>query len=136
MHISQKNFFQAALTMHYPRKTFITSIIGRVVVSDTSIHKFNNPNKYIRSYNCNKSVCYDNYCNIGILAQWLKTRVWVREVSGSVTDRLNWTPCRQQLATAAMFLRSCVAQALSRQDRFRHLLHALVQYREYNEDLT
>ena len=32
--------------------------------------------------------------------------------------------CRQRLVTAAMFLRSCVAQALNRGDEPRHLLHA------------
>ena len=49
--------------------------------------------------------------------------------------RSNRTQCRQRLATAAMFLRSCVVQALSRGDGSRHLLHASAWYREYNEDL-
>ena len=35
---------------------------------------------------------------------------------------------------AATFLRSCVAQALSRGDKSHHSLRDLVQYREYNED--
>ena len=36
----------------------------------------------------------------------------------------NWTQSRQQLATAAIFLRNCVAQALSRGDEPRHSLRA------------
>ena len=43
--------------------------------------------------------------------------------------------CRQRLATAAMFLRSCVAEALSRGDELRPSLHVSAYYREYNEDL-
>ena len=39
---------------------------------------------------------------------------------------LNRTQCHHRLATAAMFLRSCVAQALSRGDGPRHSLHASV----------
>ena len=34
------------------------------------------------------------------------------------------TQCRQRLATATMFLRSCVSQELSRGDGLRCLLHA------------
>ena len=45
---------------------------------------------------------------------------WIR-----FPGRLNRTQCRQRLATAAMFLRSCVAQTLSRGDGPRHSLHAL-----------
>ena len=41
----------------------------------------------------------------------------------------------QQLATAATFLRSCVAQALCRGDGPHHSLHASEEYRENNEDL-
>ena len=37
-------------------------------------------------------------------------------------------------ATAAVFLRSCIVQALSRGDRSRRPLHALAFYRECNED--
>ena len=43
--------------------------------------------------------------------------------------------CRQRLATAAMFLRSCVAQALSHGDGPRHSLHTLAYYRKHNKDL-
>ena len=43
--------------------------------------------------------------------------------------------CRQRLATAATFLRSCAAQTLSRGDEPRHSLHASAYYREYDEDL-
>ena len=36
----------------------------------------------------------------------------------------NRTQCRQRLATVATFLRSCVAQALRREDGPGHSLHA------------
>ena len=39
--------------------------------------------------------------------------------------------CHQQLAIAAMFLLSCVVQALSRKDGSRHLLHVSVEWFEY-----
>ena len=41
----------------------------------------------------------------------------------------------QRLAIAATFHRSCVAQALSREDGPRHSLHASAYRHEYNEDL-
>ena len=41
----------------------------------------------------------------------------------------------QRLATAAMFLRSCVVQTLNRGDESRNSLHASMSYSEYNEDL-
>ena len=59
----------------------------------------------------------------------------VREVWGSIPGLVKSTLCRQRLATTVTFLRSCVALALSRGDGPRHLLHASVKYREYNEDL-
>ena len=43
---------------------------------------------------------------------------------------------RHSVATAATFLRSCVAQALSRGDRFRHSLRASAYSREYNVTLV
>ena len=58
-----------------------------------------------------------------------------REVRGWTTRPVKSAQCRQLLATAAMFLRSCVAQALSRGDEPRHLLHASAYYREYSKDL-
>ena len=48
----------------------------------------------------------------------------MREVWGSIPGPVKSTQCRQRLATAATFLRSCVAQALSRGDMPRHSLHA------------
>ena len=48
----------------------------------------------------------------------------VREVWGSTPGPVKSTQCRQRLATVAMFLRSCVAQVLSRGDGRRHSLHA------------
>ena len=47
----------------------------------------------------------------------------VQEVWGSNPGSVKLAQCRQQLATAATFLRSCVAQALSRGDGLRHSLH-------------
>ena len=41
----------------------------------------------------------------------------------------------ERLATAAFFLQSCVAQAVTRGDGPRHSLHASVYYHEYNEGL-
>ena len=49
--------------------------------------------------------------------------------------RSNRTQSRQPSAIAAMFLRSCVAQALSCGDGPRHCFHDLAQHREYNENL-
>ena len=59
-----------------------------------------------------------------------------REVWGSTPRPVKSAQCRQRLATAAMFPRSCVAQALSRGDESRYTLHASAHYREYNEDLS
>ena len=58
-----------------------------------------------------------------------------QEVWDSTPRSVKSAQCRQRLATAAMFLRSCVAQALSRGDKPRHSLHASAYYREYKEDL-
>ena len=43
---------------------------------------------------------------------------------GAVGHGFKFRVCRQRLATVAMFLRSCVAQVLSRGDGSRHSLHA------------
>ena len=48
----------------------------------------------------------------------------VQEVLGSIPEPVKSAQCRQQLATVAAFLRSCVAQALSRGDGPRNSLHA------------
>ena len=53
-----------------------------------------------------------------------KRTLTVREVWGSITGPVKSTQCRQRLATVATFLRSCVAQALSRGDGPRNSLHA------------
>ena len=54
-----------------------------------------------------------------------KRTLSVREVWGSIPGPVKSAQCRQRLATAAMFVRSCVAQALSRGgDGPRHSLHA------------
>ena len=42
---------------------------------------------------------------------------------GSIPEPVKSTQCRGRLATAAMFLRSCVAQALNRGDGSRYSLH-------------
>ena len=63
-------------------------------------------------------------------SRWRCRRSWV-----PFSGLSNRTQSRQWLTTAAMFLRSCVDQTLSRVDGSRHSLHTLAQYREYNKDL-
>ena len=53
-----------------------------------------------------------------------KRTLSVREVWGSIPRPVKSAQSRQRLATAATFLRSCVAQALSRGDGPRRSLHA------------
>ena len=53
-----------------------------------------------------------------------KRTLLVQEVRGSIPGPVKSTQCRQRLATVATFLRSCVAQALSRVDGPRNSLHA------------
>ena len=53
-----------------------------------------------------------------------KRTLSVQEVWGSIPGPVKSTQCRQRLATVATFLRSCVAQALSRGDGPRNSLHA------------
>ena len=53
-----------------------------------------------------------------------KRTLSVREVWGSIPGPVKSAQCRQRLATVATFLRSCVAQALSRGDGPRNSLHA------------
>ena len=64
-----------------------------------------------------------------------KRSLSVREVWGSIPGPVKSAQCRQRLVTVATFLRSCVAQALSRGDGPRNSLHASAKYGEYNEDL-
>ena len=64
-----------------------------------------------------------------------KRSLSVRKVWGLIPGPVKLTQCRQRLATVATFLRSCVAQALSRGDGPRNSLHASARYDEYNEDL-
>ena len=52
----------------------------------------------------------------------VKRTLSVREVWGSIPGPVKSAQCRQRLATAATFLRSCVAQALSRGDGPRNSL--------------
>ena len=52
-----------------------------------------------------------------------KCTLSVREVWGSIPGPVKSTQCRQRLATVAMFLRSSVAQALSRRDGPHHSFH-------------
>ena len=53
-----------------------------------------------------------------------KRTLSVREVWGSIPWPVKSAQCRQRLATAATFLRSCAAEALSRGDGPRNSLHA------------
>ena len=64
-----------------------------------------------------------------------KPTLSVREVWGSIAGSAKSSQCRQRLAIVATFVRSCVAQALSRGDGPHRSLHASVYYGEYNEDL-
>ena len=81
-------------------------------------------------------VIYDGVINLKIFFELIvvkhepavssvaKRTLSVREVWGSIPGPVKSTQCRQRLATVATFLRSCVAQALSRGNGPRHSLHA------------
>ena len=97
-----------------------TSDDGTYVVRRMTLCLFFQPSNY--SSNRPRSAVVKHHCRCG--------RSGVR-----LPGQSNLTQCRQQLATAAIFLRSCVVQALNRGDGSRPSLHASVQYREYNEDL-
>ena len=64
----------------------------------------------------------------------LRHRCWLGDF-GFDSQTCQIGQCRQRLATAAMFLRSCVAQALDCEDEPRYSSHASAQHHEYNEDL-
>ena len=70
-----------------------------------------------------------------IVSSVAKRTLSVREVWGSIPGPVKSTQSRQRLATVVTFLRSCVAQALSRGNGPRNSLHASAYYGEYNEDL-
>ena len=59
----------------------------------------------------------------------------MREFRGSNPGPVKSAQCRQPLATDAMFLWSCVVQALSRGEKPGQLLHTSADYRKHNEDL-
>ena len=61
-------------------------------------------------------------CSSFQVFQLAKHTLSMREVWGSIPEPVQLTQRRQRLATAATFLRSCVAQALSRGDGPRHSL--------------
>ena len=76
------------------------------------------------------------------LQQYFTFQTILTTVTGTIFETINWGSisgsvklgtCRQWLATAATFLRSC-CQALNRRDGRRHSLHASAKYREYNEN--
>ena len=73
--------------------------------------------------------------NWGRLAQLLSACYRCGRSGVQFPGRSNQAQCRQWLATAAMFLWSCVAQALNCGNGSRHSLHASAKYCEYNEDL-
>ena len=64
---------------------------------------------------------FKHQCLVSLVA---KRTLSVREVWGSIPGPVKSAQCRQRLSTAATFLRSCVAQSLSRGDGPRHSLHA------------
>ena len=63
---------------------------------------------------------------ISLIAQLLSARSRFEKPGIRFPDRSN-RQCRQRLAIAETFLRSCVAQALSRGDGPRHSLHATLR---------
>ena len=63
------------------------------------------------------------YANLPVSSVF-KRRLLVREVWGSIPGLVKLAQCRQPLATAATFLLSCVAQALSRGNGPRHSSHS------------
>ena len=76
--------------------------------------------------------CIASYWPISSVA---KPVLSVREVWGSIPGPIKLSESCQRLAIVATFVRSRVAQTLSRGDGLRHWLHASVYYGEYNEDL-
>ena len=64
-----------------------------------------------------KALKKESHERIGVV---VKTSVLPWEVWGLIPGPVNRTQSRQRLATAAMFVRSCVDQALSRGDGPRH----------------
>ena len=70
----------------------------------------------------------------GRIAQLFKHTLPVRGVWGPIPRRVKLA-VSPTARTVATFLRSCVAQALSRADGLRQSLHALAHFREYNESL-
>ena len=64
-------------------------------------------------------------CVVRPAAGWFSCkahRYWCGRSEVRFPGRSNWTQRRQQLATTATFVRSCVAQALGHGDRPRHSL--------------
>ena len=72
---------------------------------------------------------------ISRLTKWLNIAIGAGGL-GFNSGQVKAAQCHQRLATAATFLRSCVAQALRREDGPHHSLHALAWHREHNEDLV
>ena len=66
--------------------------------------------------------------NIPAVSSVVKRTLSVREVWGSIPGPAKSTQCRQRLATVATFLRSCVAQALSRGDALLKIFVILLTY--------
>ena len=69
------------------------------------------------------------------LAQLLSAHAIGAVDQGFDSPLVESSQCRQRLATAAIFLWSCVVQALSRGDGSRHSEHASTECHEYSEDL-
>ena len=69
-------------------------------------------------------LCTSGIGNEPAVSSVAKRTLTVREVWASIPGPVKSMQCRQRLATVATFLRSCVAQALSRGDGPRNSLHA------------
>ena len=110
-------FFLQSFFFFVSSQSTFNALVERVISANMPIDQF-----------CTTKVWYHHY-------QLFCGRYWPddivakdiaigREVRGSIPRLVKSDTCRQRLITAAMFFRSCVAQARSPVDGFRHSLHA------------
>ena len=94
-------------------------------------------NEMVHFNNLNQCVpaIFKSMCNGPAVSSVAKRTLSVRKVWDPIPGPVKLTQCRQRLAAVATFLRSCVAQALSRGDGPCNSLHGVIAYGKYNEDL-